>query len=555
MPKNERAWLGLGAAAGLALAVSACAALRGPVIHDGAPVPGAVGHVVNLEQGWNGADQRFFWYGAQGSRLIPYDWFLALEQTASPEPFRSDESLGRFRFLVSKPTLGNPDGLPVGFARDHDRKTGQSWVGWTCAACHTGQIEYKGTALRIDGGPMIADPTTFQDELVAAMRQTNADDAKFDRFARKVLGHGYGKAGADTLRRDLAAQTDALAQRFTIDRPPHPYGTGRLDAFDAIFNQVLGADLNEPDNYRTADAPVSVPFLWDTPYLDLVQWNGIAPNFGVGPLARNLGEVLGVFGTIEIKAGKSSYPSSADIPSLGKLEETLGRLWSPQWPEAYLPALDRAKVARGGALYRQSCAGCHALTPRTDPHRKINAVMTPVSELGTDPLMAHNAATRTGKSGVLQGSRTYFLVGDRFGSTASAADLVNHVIVGGILDHPLKSVRAITEDLESVKFQLPKAREAYKARPLDGIWATAPYLHNGSVPSLWQLLQPADQRIKSFYLGRAFDPVNVGFDTAPSLGSFDLDTTLPGNLNTGHTYGTKLTDAEKWDLIEFMKSL
>jgi hypothetical protein len=288
--------------------------------------------------------------------------------------------------------------------------------------------------------------------------------------------------------------------------------------------------------------------------MDLVQWNGIAPNFGVGPLARNLGEVLGVFGTIDIQAGKASYPSSADIPSLGKLEATLSKLWSPQWPKEYLPAIDPVKAERGAALYRQSCASCHAMTPRTG-YRKINVVMTPVSELHTDPTMAQNAATRTGKSGVLEGSRTYFLFGDRFGPTASAADLVNHIIVGGILAHPLKSVDAIAKDLENVKFQLPKPRVAYKGRPMDGVWATAPYLHNGSVPNLWQLLQPENERIKSFYISTAFDPVNVGFDTARSTGSFEFDTTLPGNSNAGHTYGTKLTDAEKWDLIEFMKSL
>jgi hypothetical protein len=554
MPKNKQAWLGAVAVVCLALAVSDCTAWRGPVIQDGTPVPAAVGHVVNLNQGWSEADQNFFWYGSQGSRIIPYDWFLALEQTSSREPFRSDPSLGRFRFLLAKSSSANPDGLPVGFALDRDKKTGQRWVGWTCALCHTGQIEYKGTALRIDGGPMIADPTTFQDELVAALRGTNADDAKFDRFAHKVLGSGYSKDKASALRRDMAAQTDALAHRFAIDTPKHPYGNGRLDAFDAIFNQVLGADLNEPDNYRSADAPVSVPFLWDTPYLDLVQWNGIAPNFGAGPLARNLGEVLGVFGTIEIKPGKDSYPSSADIPALGKLEETLSRLWSPQWPKEYLPAIDTAKAQRGAALYQQSCASCHALIPRTNPHR-INVVMTPVADVGTDPLMAQNAATRTGKSGILEGAKTYVLIGKPLEATASATDLVNHVIVGAVLAHPLKAASATVEDLENVKFQLPKARVAYKARPLGGIWATAPYLHNGSVPNLWQLLQPEDQRIKTFYIGLTFDPVNVGFDTAPSPGSFELDTTLPGNSNAGHTYGTKLTDAEKWDLIEFMKSL
>src|ERR1700710_189927 len=118
MAKNKLAWTGVGAVVCLALAVSDCTVWHGPVIHDGTPVPAAVGHVVNLNQGWSEADQNFFWYGSQGSRLLPYDWFLALEQASSSEPFRSDESLGRFRFLLAKSSSANPDGLPVGFALD-----------------------------------------------------------------------------------------------------------------------------------------------------------------------------------------------------------------------------------------------------------------------------------------------------------------------------------------------------------------------------------------------------------------------------------------------------
>jgi hypothetical protein len=98
---------------------------------------------------------------------------------------------------------------------------------------------------------------------------------------------------------------------------------------------------------------------------------------------------------------------------------------------------------------------------------------------------------------------------------------------------------------------------AYKGRPLNGIWATAPYLHNGSVPNLWQLLTPEDLRVKEFYVGsREFDPKNVGFVTDKSEGSFRFDTTLVGNSNKGHTYGTQeLTEDQKWELIEFLKSL
>ena len=97
---------------------------------------------------------------------------------------------------------------------------------------------------------------------------------------------------------------------------------------------------------------------------------------------------------------------------------------------------------------------------------------------------------------------------------------------------------------------------AYKGRSLTGVWATAPYLHNGSVPSLYQLLTPPDQRGKKFYVGtREFDPHEVGFKyQTETPGSFLFDTKHRGNWNSGHTYGTDLTEEEKWALIEFMKT-
>jgi hypothetical protein len=94
----------------------------------------------------------------------------------------------------------------------------------------------------------------------------------------------------------------------------------------------------------------------------------------------------------------------------------------------------------------------------------------------------------------------------------------------------------------------------YESRSLNGIWATAPYLHNGSVPNLFELLWP-DQRETTFYVGsRVYDTKNVGFVSDPQKGVL-FDTRLPGNSNSGHTYGAALSDQDKWDLIEFLKSL
>jgi hypothetical protein len=101
--------------------------------------------------------------------------------------------------------------------------------------------------------------------------------------------------------------------------------------------------------------------------------------------------------------------------------------------------------------------------------------------------------------------------------------------------------------------------DGYANHPLDGIWARAPYLHNGSVPTLWDLLQEPAARPAVFYRGYdVFDQVNVGFVSgvpeADGRAFFRYDTAIPGNGNGGHIYGTKLTADEKRALIEYMKT-
>ena len=102
---------------------------------------------------------------------------------------------------------------------------------------------------------------------------------------------------------------------------------------------------------------------------------------------------------------------------------------------------------------------------------------------------------------------------------------------------------------------------AYEARVLQGIWATAPYLHNGSVPTLTELLKPSAQRVKQFKLGPAYDPVNVGLAVDQTQFDYTVTTTdcsnlNSGNSNCGHEYGTtQLTDPEKKALLEYLKTL
>ena len=94
---------------------------------------------------------------------------------------------------------------------------------------------------------------------------------------------------------------------------------------------------------------------------------------------------------------------------------------------------------------------------------------------------------------------------------------------------------------------------------------TPPFMHNGSVPNLYEMLLPARQRSKTFYIGREFDPVKVGLDTTAGPGKFLYDTTQRGNSNAGHSFengprgngvvGPSLTDTQRWALVEYLKSI
>ncbi len=125
---------------------------------------------------------------------------------------------------------------------------------------------------------------------------------------------------------------------------------------------------------------------------------------------------------------------------------------------------------------------------------------------------------------------------------------------------------------------IPQVLDAYKPRPLEGVWATPPFLHNGSVPNIYQMLSPVKERSTRFFVGRReYDPVKLGYVTEPLAGStsgFWMDTTLPGNRNTGHEFGPgyipydpanpaakgspgiigpALTPAQRMDIIEYLK--
>ena len=537
---------------------------------------------------------------------MPYDWFVALEVSDGTDSFAT-QRLIELGYLPNTNGENNPDHLPVGFVRDINViDSDKQYIGMNCAACHTNQIEFNGKTFQIDGAPALADMLGMLTGIEASLQATLDDSEKFERFKQKVLGGNASFLTTRRLKKDVEA---FLADWKTfVKNSNHPWGRGRLDAFGMIFNRVASIDLDIPQNSRIPDAPVSYPFLWGTSFQNRVQWNGSAPNENdIERLGRNVGEVLGVFAQAEFRSFEFldvDRPARTSAKRLNqvKMENYLKELWSPEWPE-HFGKLDEAKVEKGKMLYEHHCLDCHAIVPRREQQNPLEIVMTPVSEVKTDPLMAYNAAAYTVATGNLKtifdgrrrvpraemlqklvrlslispyrdvaGRRSLldkFSQDDLFGPHEISAFLkelnIEKVVATGLVDRLEEKLEKYYKDLrKTVRMklkQVPSAAEApdtlaYKAGPLAGIWATAPYLHNGSVPNLYELLLPSNERSKKFYVGnKKFDPKHVGFETTEAPGTTLVDTSEPGNSNSGHDMYGEFNEDERWALVEYMKSL
>lgn len=558
--------------------------------------------LVYLEQGWTKENEfrELFYYTSQGSRLIPYKWFLALEQSDNKGMFRDPKFIASLGFLNHRPQEEealnvyqelNPDGLPVGFVKDPPGAE-DGWMGFTCAACHTGQINYKGHEIRVDGGPSMADLQTFLRKMRDSIKATLNEEAKFDRFAKKVKSPEKSVLRQELEKFNITFSDLVQRNELKLTKPDkkRDYGFARLDAFGAIVNKVAATlTPDNPENLGVSDAPVSYPFIWDAPKLEWVQWNGSANN----PIGRNAGEVVGVYGQINKDFNaKPPINSSARLNELFLLEEWLKDLNSPKWPEEYLGNFDTVKVKRGEEIYenggkkdqakKKGCIGCHSL-PSEKPDSgngwtakgkyfgekqfiKIN--MIPLKKIGTDPRMAKNFAKAALTLGPLAPALSPTWAPD---DNKPAAIVLKHfveLLIRPELDDVAKKDIALyleytgyrdPPENSGLKPEEPPNIMAYKARPLNGIWATAPYLHNGSVPNLFQLLSPPNERSKTFCVGsREFDPKNVGFVSDDSKGCgdyFTFDTNQPGNNNQGHDFAKDLEDDEREALLEFLKTL
>ena len=486
--------------------------------------------------GWSRADLDFFLHGSMGTEIFPEPVLRAFIKTY-PEIFpRADLShLG----LIPDHDFG----WPIGFSRSPSVKHlgNLPAVGINCASCHVSQITAVGneTPIRILGTTSQFDVEAFFGSVLAAMYKTSepenmrrflaaylgADPAAFDAIWKEqeqkiVSTMKADPLGANDLERgglhvlasadlqgpfeaaniDLASRAHALLQLFhnvravlhVPDPPPKQLPPASGPGRNDAFGLLSAALLNSPQPY----APIKFGLVWNVSRRPWVHWDGNTRS----PIARNLLASLGL--------GAPLYGHRADL-HFGDIKRQTDLSENIQ-PPRYPFAIDASVASRGAKLFGDRCASCHT-GPETD--QRLHSV----AEVGTDPLRANLFNQRQ-------------------------ADGFNKFLA----------------ELELQGYEKPKepgvrTTGKYFAPTLGGVWARTPYLHNGSVRTMAELLAAPDRRAKTFHRGSThFDPATMGFTDE---GAYLFDTSTPGNSNAGHDYGTDLSPNEKQELIEYLKTL
>lgn len=446
--------------------------------------------------------------GADEGSGLPY-WVWQALPRLFPEQFGGRNDYSAFGFLYRKGADGKPEDLPIGISkRDYQ---GVDLVWFNCAVCHTGTWRSAATA---------------EPNLVAGMPANNFDIYRFIRFvldagvderlAAETLIPAMQQAGAKfspleklvwqyyvipRVREGFIQRRSRLAA-FMADQKP--WGPGRVDTFNPyklVQMEMKYAALGASERYGASDFP---SIFNQAPREGMqLHWDGNNDSLA----ERNLSAALGAGVTVQ----------SVDHAAIERIAKWLGDLKPP--PSPHRP--DAAAVTRGMAVYTRQCASCHGYRDKGGYVFEGEALgkVTPNANLGADPgrLDSYTEAFRERQLNELFAGTPY-------------------------------------------QFKHFVKTNGYANMPLDGLWLRGPYLHNGSVPTLRDLLKPPSERPKAYLRGLdVIDGLNGGFlappcDPAgpPPAKGLCYDTRNPGNGNGGHIYGTALPANEKDDLLAYL---
>ena len=478
--------------------------------------------------------EEHFKYGSIGSDNLrgglPY-WILKV----LPEVFSDHDCLnGRagyeaFGLIVED---GDDHDRPVGFSKRRvgGKRIGVDMVGMNCAACHASRVH--GNANVISGMPSntvdverffvflfetAKDPRFNADILIPAIDRRMAKERHeamgvIDRLMYQGLIHLYRFEIGKLERKFYFLGKTEHCQKGA----PRVAGPGRIDTW-APYKVLTLQSSFAPIDFL----PHLSPSWFDPPDMEVGDAVGFADISSLWNLEQRLGRGLHWDGNttlltesgITAAVGSGATPAALDLDGLVRIAVWLRTLNPPAY-DAYAPSdykVDGLLSTRGKALYAEHCASCHS------PHGSRFGQVEPIEDIGTDTQRV-----------------------DAF--TEELAHKLNYVGHG-----------------YTWRFRNFTKTKGYSNLPLDGIWLRAPYLHNGSVPTLWHLLTPEERPTKFYRGNNRYDWKRGGFisDVEEQDGHefFSYDTGLKGNGNGGHLTGATLPADEKKALLEYLKTL
>ena len=436
--------------------------------------------------------------GAENDAGVPY-WIFYVLPRIFPEKLTQDGLVipGGYASLGVPWEQGQE--LPVGFTK---KKIGFDRVANNCAVCHTTSYREK-----IDSNPVFVVGGPAHTTNVEGFFRYLIDCAKDPRFNADILMAEINRvADLDFIDKLLyrffiipitkQRLLEREAQFAWVYRKDFPdWGRGRDDAMNLTKYFMIKAPMDD------TFGPTDMPSVWN---LKKYVWEkGARMNYAGDshdPYSVIMDSALGLLGAAP--KHKEDF-----VGQVKWLKDYLSELPPPKYPFA----INTAKAAAGKPLFDANCAACHASDKTGTP--------LPLAAVGTDR-------------------------GRLDSWNKGAAIKANQVVK----DMGLDRKGLVEEDLIG-----------YVAAFLDGIWLKAPYLHNGSVPTLRDLLEPAANRPKVFWRGYdVYDQSKVGFVSdspeAKRVGT-RLDTASKGGGNHGHEFGTALSIEEKDALVEYLKTL